>query len=808
MHMPTIAQRRRLHRRQNSTPSAAESVKTQNQKNSSQPPTTPTGRPAAAGHRRGLSLDTRRQHIRHRSNASVTSISTPVTAPVGGPGRDFATVSMSTNTGLTGNSQQHDVLREAQQQCLQAGPGTHANAQQFTFPATGQSGDSASYEGYNFSSEQQGFVVSPLGNDLTQRFDQSFDPNTYQQYLAMASANGMYGAGSALSTPTYAEFPESMPASQGWTSEGETTSTRRTARRISNGIMDRVNKFETLTDVTQRPGTPPNQNANGKRSFTPPLLRGREADVANAVADCLSTRQIGASEVKQEEQRLSRFEDGYDESMEETIKPGRKTSPRGGTIFDDMRRQAEEQSESRPQAQAQAQPQRHQPIAPAPGPQRSHTMPSTMDPMGMPPSDDFLDMGHFNSEFMRIRNDFTNHPMSANPHGPYDNLPDLRPHDSVSQPTSPQRQSHHRRTDSVASLASAASISSINIEETRTATGITLDDIATYIQGPEVDNKWVCLFEGCGKRFGRKENIKSHVQTHLNDRQYQCPSCGKCFVRQHDLKRHAKIHTGIKPYPCECGNSFARHDALTRHRQRGMCVGAFDGVVRKVVKRGRPRKHRPDMEERVDKAARSRKKNLSISSVESGYSDASSGPVSSPHGLGVLGHDFDLMDVAIGGASLHGMPPVMSRVGAELQGYANSPESVSAASYVSPGAIMDQGATGLPPHPTSPAKSTASHFAEPPELSQSSSPPPSETMGFTLAPQGHHAHVQSLPAAMMGGLGVLGEQDEELMKTFTHDEGLVPIERDSGLFGVSKFDEEFAVSMMGAENDMYFTAGL
>ncbi|CRK47815.1 hypothetical protein BN1723_020404, partial [Verticillium longisporum] len=108
-------------------------------------------------------------------------------------------------------------------------------------------------------------------------------------------------------------------------------------------------------------------------------------------------------------------------------------------------------------------------------------------------------------------------------------------------------------------------------EETKTETGVTTDDIAIYIQGPDpADNKWMCLFEDCGKKFGRKENIKSHVQTHLNDRQYQCPSCHKCFVRQHDLKRHAKIHTGIKPYPCECGNSFARHDALTRHRQRGM----------------------------------------------------------------------------------------------------------------------------------------------------------------------------------------------------------------------------------------------
>ncbi|KAF2237311.1 hypothetical protein EV356DRAFT_421947, partial [Viridothelium virens] len=82
-----------------------------------------------------------------------------------------------------------------------------------------------------------------------------------------------------------------------------------------------------------------------------------------------------------------------------------------------------------------------------------------------------------------------------------------------------------------------------------------------------------CLYEDCAKKFGRRENIKSHVQTHLGDRQFKCNECQKCFVRQHDLKRHAKIHSGDKPHICLCGNGFARHDALTRHRQRGVCIG-------------------------------------------------------------------------------------------------------------------------------------------------------------------------------------------------------------------------------------------
>ncbi|KAL1964065.1 hypothetical protein VTN77DRAFT_7483 [Rasamsonia byssochlamydoides] len=178
-----------------------------------------------------------------------------------------------------------------------------------------------------------------------------------------------------------------------------------------------------------------------------------------------------------------------------------------------------------------------------------------------------------------------------------------------------------------------ASIDSLNLDSRIQAsiaeTGVTIEEIASYISGPDPeDGKWVCLHPGCDRRFGRKENIKSHIQTHLGDRQYKCDHCDKCFVRGHDLKRHAKIHTGDKPYECLCGNVFARHDALTRHRQRGMCIGGYKGVVRKTTKRGRPKKNRPDMEERQDKAARTRERVAakSIASSASGSESSCSSP--------------------------------------------------------------------------------------------------------------------------------------------------------------------------------------
>jgi regulatory protein SWI5 len=197
-------------------------------------------------------------------------------------------------------------------------------------------------------------------------------------------------------------------------------------------------------------------------------------------------------------------------------------------------------------------------------------------------------------------------------------------------PAASSRATHRKALSTTSSTSSAkprlsprvASIDNLNLDARVHAsikeTGITIDEIASYISGPDPeDGKWVCLHPGCERRFGRKENIKSHVQTHLGDRQYKCDHCNKCFVRGHDLKRHAKIHTGDKPYECLCGNVFARHDALTRHRQRGMCIGGYKGIVRKTTKRGRPKKHRPELEERQDKAAKTRQRVAEKTSLHS-----------------------------------------------------------------------------------------------------------------------------------------------------------------------------------------------
>lgn len=151
-----------------------------------------------------------------------------------------------------------------------------------------------------------------------------------------------------------------------------------------------------------------------------------------------------------------------------------------------------------------------------------------------------------------------------------------------------------------------------NIPASIVDTGIPASEIQKYIGPMGEQSKYPCLWEGCDSRFGRKENIRAHVQTHLGDRQFKCDICDKTFVRAHDLKRHIAIHSEDRPHVCPCGTGFARHDALTRHRQRGMCEGVLPGFEKteeEKPKRGRPKKERPDMESRTDKASMQRKKN-------------------------------------------------------------------------------------------------------------------------------------------------------------------------------------------------------
>ena len=297
------------------------------------------------------------------------------------------------------------------------------------------------------------------------------------------------------------------------------------------------------------------------------------------------------------------------------------------------------------------------------------------------------------------------------------------------------------------------SISDLNLEPgisaSITETDVTLDDIAQFIEGPDPeDNKWICKYDDCDKRFGRKENIKSHVQTHLGDRQFKCDHCNKCFVRGHDLKRHAKIHSGAKPYPCLCGNAFARHDALTRHRQRGMCIGAFDGVVKKVIKRGRPRKHRPEMDDRIDKASKTRQRvdekerhHYASSISDSSVSSYQSPPTDTFESLSIRGSSpfDDMAFFTTEPTDIVGLPPDLFTFTPPVSpGFSTGNKPSPTHRSMTPHDLAS-----IPEMPSSPVPklSTAiGHHQSTPSLCHSSSPLPETNMYDFVDGMIHHAN--------------------------------------------------------------------
>lgn len=113
-------------------------------------------------------------------------------------------------------------------------------------------------------------------------------------------------------------------------------------------------------------------------------------------------------------------------------------------------------------------------------------------------------------------------------------------------------------------------------------------ELDRYWEGPDENKVFTCTYKNCGKKFTRRYNVRSHIQTHLSDRPFTCSYCPKSFVRQHDLNRHVKSHMVSKHCKCKCGKEFTRVEGYRKHLSLGICPKATEsegGVLKPGYRR-------------------------------------------------------------------------------------------------------------------------------------------------------------------------------------------------------------------------------
>ena len=71
----------------------------------------------------------------------------------------------------------------------------------------------------------------------------------------------------------------------------------------------------------------------------------------------------------------------------------------------------------------------------------------------------------------------------------------------------------------------------------------------------------------CGKVQVSKRQLRMHMVTHVDERNFLCEECGASFKTKRDLKKHHMSHSDFKPYVCQdCGKGFLFKNKLDRHR--------------------------------------------------------------------------------------------------------------------------------------------------------------------------------------------------------------------------------------------------
>ncbi|ESO04608.1 hypothetical protein HELRODRAFT_99505 [Helobdella robusta] len=83
----------------------------------------------------------------------------------------------------------------------------------------------------------------------------------------------------------------------------------------------------------------------------------------------------------------------------------------------------------------------------------------------------------------------------------------------------------------------------------------------------EEDDSLIFKCASCGMAFNMFDQLRIHVRSHVQSRNYSCDVCGATFSHRSNLSRHKLQHCAAKKFQCDqCGKGFTQKSNLMSHQ--------------------------------------------------------------------------------------------------------------------------------------------------------------------------------------------------------------------------------------------------